>query len=55
MNIILACIIYSVFCSLSDKIFKPLTSPELSKYSKATSSGSIKGRIKQFGGTFNNP
>ncbi|KTG33112.1 hypothetical protein cypCar_00008948 [Cyprinus carpio] len=38
-----------------DKIFKPLTSPELSKYSKTTSGGSIKGRIKHFGGTFNNP
>lgn len=38
-----------------DKIFKPLTSPELSKYSKTTSSGSIKGRIKHFGGAFNNP
>ncbi|XP_067301077.1 rac GTPase-activating protein 1 isoform X2 [Pseudorasbora parva] len=38
-----------------DQIFKPLTSPELSKYSKSTSGGSIKGRIKHFGGTFNNP
>lgn len=38
-----------------DKIFKPLTSPEMSKYSKTTSGGSIKGRIKHFGGTFNNP
>uniref|UniRef100_A0A8C1JAT1 Si:ch1073-416j23.1 n=1 Tax=Cyprinus carpio TaxID=7962 RepID=A0A8C1JAT1_CYPCA len=38
-----------------DKIFKPLTSPELSKYTKTTSGGSIKGRIKHFGGTFNNP
>ncbi|KAL1268050.1 hypothetical protein QQF64_033413 [Cirrhinus molitorella] len=38
-----------------EKIFKPLTSPELSKYSKTTSGGSIKGRIKHFGGTFNNP
>ncbi|XDV30707.1 hypothetical protein PO909_033559 [Leuciscus waleckii] len=38
-----------------DNIFKPLTSPEMSKYSKTTSGGSIKGRIKHFGGTFNNP
>ncbi|KAI7808958.1 hypothetical protein IRJ41_021871, partial [Triplophysa rosa] len=38
-----------------DKIFKPLTSPELSKYSKTTSNGSIKGRIKHFGAAFNNP
>ncbi|KAA0715908.1 Rac GTPase-activating protein 1 [Triplophysa tibetana] len=38
-----------------DKIFKPLTSPELSKYSKTSSSGSIKGRIKHFGAAFNNP
>uniref|UniRef100_A0A672K355 Si:ch1073-416j23.1 n=1 Tax=Sinocyclocheilus grahami TaxID=75366 RepID=A0A672K355_SINGR len=42
-------------CVGTDKIFKPLTSPELSKYNKTTSSGSIKGRIEHFGGTFNNP
>ncbi|XP_055071428.2 rac GTPase-activating protein 1 [Misgurnus anguillicaudatus] len=40
--------------SKDDKIFKPVTSPELSKYMKSSSSGSIKGRIKHFG-AFNNP
>ncbi|XP_051564789.1 rac GTPase-activating protein 1 [Myxocyprinus asiaticus] len=41
-------------CTSRDKIFKPLTSPELRKCTKTTSSGSIKGRIKNFGGAFNN-
>ncbi|TRY89925.1 hypothetical protein DNTS_002682 [Danionella cerebrum] len=37
-----------------DKLFKPLTSPEMSKYSRSTSGGSVKGRIKHFVGTSNN-
>ncbi|XP_028847238.1 rac GTPase-activating protein 1 isoform X2 [Denticeps clupeoides] len=38
-----------------DCMFTPLTSPELSKYSKVPSTGSLKGKIKTFGNAFNNP
>ncbi|XP_030642962.1 rac GTPase-activating protein 1 [Chanos chanos] len=37
-----------------DQMFKPLTSPELSKYSKVPNTGSLKGRIKTLGNAFNN-
>ncbi|XP_053483831.1 rac GTPase-activating protein 1 [Ictalurus furcatus] len=39
----------------SDRMFKPITSPELSKYSRTPGGSSIKGRIKTLGIAFNNP
>ncbi|XP_017325334.1 rac GTPase-activating protein 1 isoform X3 [Ictalurus punctatus] len=38
-----------------DRMFKPITSPELSKYSRTPGGSSIKGRIKTLGIAFNNP
>ncbi|KAF4086543.1 hypothetical protein AMELA_G00084720 [Ameiurus melas] len=38
-----------------DRMFKPVTSPELSKYSRTPGGSSIKGRIKTLGIAFNNP
>ncbi|XP_060733117.1 rac GTPase-activating protein 1 [Tachysurus vachellii] len=38
-----------------DRMFKPVTSPELSKYSRTPGGSSIKGRIKTLGNAFNNP
>ncbi|XP_062862294.1 rac GTPase-activating protein 1 [Trichomycterus rosablanca] len=38
-----------------DRMFKPLTSPELSKYSRTPGGSSLKGRIKNLGSAFNNP
>ncbi|KAI5627511.1 rac GTPase-activating protein 1 [Silurus asotus] len=38
-----------------DRMFKPVTSPELSKYSRTPGGSSIKGRIKTLGSAFNNP
>ncbi|XP_072541073.1 LOW QUALITY PROTEIN: rac GTPase-activating protein 1 [Salminus brasiliensis] len=38
-----------------DRMFKPVTSPELSKYSRPPGSASIKGKIKNLGSAFNNP
>uniref|UniRef100_A0AAY4EDG3 Uncharacterized protein n=1 Tax=Denticeps clupeoides TaxID=299321 RepID=A0AAY4EDG3_9TELE len=43
------------FFFFPDCMFTPLTSPELSKYSKVPSTGSLKGKIKTFGNAFNNP
>ncbi|KAM4609409.1 rac GTPase-activating protein 1 [Polymixia lowei] len=37
-----------------DRLFKPLTSPELSTYYKAPSRGSLRGRIRNLGNPFNN-
>ncbi|XP_036395893.1 rac GTPase-activating protein 1 [Megalops cyprinoides] len=36
-----------------DRLFKPLTSPELSKYPKTQPSGSLRGRMKTLGTAFN--
>ncbi|XP_017540701.2 rac GTPase-activating protein 1 isoform X2 [Pygocentrus nattereri] len=38
-----------------DRMFKPVTSPELSKYTRTPGSASIKGKIKNLGSAFNNP
>ncbi|XP_066542907.1 rac GTPase-activating protein 1 isoform X2 [Hoplias malabaricus] len=38
-----------------DRMFKPVTSPELSHYSRTPGSSSIKGRMKNLGSAFNNP
>ncbi|XP_076857298.1 rac GTPase-activating protein 1 [Brachyhypopomus gauderio] len=38
-----------------DRIFRPVTSPELSKYPRTPGSVSLKGKIKNFGNAFNNP
>ncbi|XP_060784884.1 rac GTPase-activating protein 1 [Neoarius graeffei] len=38
-----------------DRMFKPVTSPELAKYSTTPGSSSIKGKIKILGSAFNNP
>ncbi|XP_035248842.1 rac GTPase-activating protein 1 [Anguilla anguilla] len=38
-----------------DRLFKPLTSPELSHYPKTPASGSLKGKFKTLGTAFNNP
>ncbi|KAG7330746.1 hypothetical protein KOW79_004715 [Hemibagrus wyckioides] len=38
-----------------DRMFKPVTSPELSKYTRTPGGSSIKGRIKTLGSAFNNP
>ncbi|XP_022527355.2 rac GTPase-activating protein 1 [Astyanax mexicanus] len=38
-----------------DRIFKPVTSPELNKYTSTPGSTSIKGRIRNLGSAFNNP
>ena len=45
---------YFVPCSIIDRLFKPLTSPEMSKYQKTPTSGSLKGKIKTLGHAFNN-
>ncbi|KAM9487000.1 rac GTPase-activating protein 1 isoform 2-T2 [Clarias gariepinus] len=37
-----------------DRMFKPVTSPELSKYSRTPGGSSFKGRIKTLGSAFNN-
>ncbi|XP_062313329.1 rac GTPase-activating protein 1 isoform X1 [Osmerus eperlanus] len=37
-----------------DRLFKPLTSPEMSKYQKTPTSGSLKCKIKTLGHAFNN-
>ncbi|KAM3862367.1 rac GTPase-activating protein 1 [Diretmus argenteus] len=37
-----------------DRLFKPLTSPELSSYYKAPPRGSLRGRMKNLGNAFNN-
>ncbi|KAK3543872.1 hypothetical protein QTP70_030036 [Hemibagrus guttatus] len=41
-------------CSDRDRMFKPVTSPELSKYTRTPGGSSIKGRIKTLGSAFNN-
>uniref|UniRef100_A0A3P8UKP2 Si:ch1073-416j23.1 n=1 Tax=Cynoglossus semilaevis TaxID=244447 RepID=A0A3P8UKP2_CYNSE len=44
----------TVFVRLSDRLFQPLTSPEINSHQRSQNSGTVRGRIRNMGNAFTN-